>query len=80
MTNSLGHQIPIELLGRNESGRIVDIDGQSDVIHRLAEMGLREDVVIRMVQPGIPSIVAIGDQRLCLRFDEGVAIMVEPQC
>ena len=68
--------VPLELMACGEFGHVVQIDGPADVVHRLAEMGLREQASVRMVQPGRPCIVAVNDQRLSLRADEEVEILV----
>ncbi len=59
-----------------ESGQVIQVDGSLDVVHRLAEMGLREQVDIRMVQPGCPCIIALNGHRLSLRVDDDVEIFV----
>ena len=68
--------VPLELMACGEFGHVVQIDGPADVVHRLAEMGLREQASVRTVQPGRPCIVAVNDQRLSLRADEEVEILV----
>ncbi len=68
--------VPLELMARGEIGHVVQVDGPLDVVHRLAEMGLREQAVVRMVQPGRPCLVAVNDQRLSLRTDEDVTVLV----
>ena len=73
---SLGNIVPLTLMAAGESGQIIQVDGSVDVVHRLAEMGLREQAFIRMVQPGCPCIIALNDQRLSLRADDDVEILV----
>ncbi|TXT35027.1 MAG: ferrous iron transport protein A [Planctomycetota bacterium] len=68
--------VPLELMAAGEMGHVVQMDGSPDVVHRLAEMGLREQARILMVQPGSPCIVAVGDQRLSLRMDDDAEILV----
>ncbi len=71
--------VPLELMACGEVGHVVQVDGPPDVVHRLAEMGLRERAFVRMVQPGRPCIVAVEDHRLSLRADEDVEILVALQ-
>ena len=72
------HQVvPLEMLVAGEEARVVEIDGQSAFVDRLAEMGLRAGVVLRMVKPGQPCILAIDNHRLSFRCDEAAAILVE---
>ena len=68
--------VPLELMVCGEVGHVVQVDGPPDVVHRLAEMGLCEQAVVRMVQPGRPCLVAVNDQRLSLRADEDVTVLV----
>ena len=67
----------MELLSAGEEGQILEIDGDRDLINRLAEMGLREGVHIRMLRPGSPCIVALGNHRLSFRADESAVVLVE---
>ncbi len=71
--------VPLDLLGPGESARVVDIDGDESLVKRLHEMGLRPLTEIRIVQPGEPCIIAIGDQRLSFRGDECSVILVETE-
>jgi Fe2+ transport system protein FeoA len=69
--------LPLDALAANEFGRINLVDGEEKSVQRLAEMGLREGVTLRMIRPGEPSIVALGDQRLSVRLDAETVILVE---
>lgn len=68
--------IPMDLMAAGETGRVVQVDGSPDVVHRLAEMGLREQAHVLMIQPGSPCIVAVGDHRLSLRTADEAEIFV----
>lgn len=74
--------VPLELMSVGEVGRIVLLDGTPEVVHRLAEMGLREQCLVRMLQPGRPCLIVVGDHRLSLRYEEDVQILVAlgPSC
>jgi ferrous iron transport protein A len=69
--------IPLDLLQAGEHARIVDIDGESTLVTRLHEMGLRDGVEVTMVQSGEPCIIAVGNHRLSLRGGDTTVIMVE---
>lgn len=69
--------IPLDCLQAGEIGLIAWIDGKPDFITRLAEMGLRPGVVIRMIQPGRPCILALNGQRLSVRVDADTQVFVE---
>ncbi|MBI1345098.1 ferrous iron transport protein A [bacterium] len=69
--------IPLEMLKSGEQGAIYDVDGAADLVHRLAEMGLREGVRVRMLRPGSPCILDINHQKLSFRVDDQATILVE---
>jgi ferrous iron transport protein A len=69
--------VPLALLQPGESGRIHDVCGSPEATARLAEMGLREGVFVRMIQTGTPCLVALGDQRLTFRGGDGDDIFVD---
>jgi len=71
--------IPLDLLKAGEHARIVQIDGQHDVVNRLQEMGLHEHVEITMLQPGQPCLIAVGNHRLSFRGEEAAVIFVQPE-
>ena len=65
------------MLQAGEEGRILDIDGERAMVTRLAEMGLREGVLVRMVKAGAPCIIAIGNHRISFRGEESTVVLVE---
>lgn len=69
--------LPLDLLAAGESAEIVEVTGAPEEIHRLAEMGIRQGAVVRMVQPGCPCILTVDDRRFTLRLDTSVTVMVE---
>lgn len=73
----LAQILPLELLAAGETARICDVAGSQTLVHRLAEMGLREGVTVHMLQPGRPCIVAVANHRISFRGDESACIMVE---
>lgn len=73
----MSHLLPLEALQSGESGRIHEIDGQSELVQRLAEMGLHPGATVRMLRPGSPCIVDINHQRLSYRCDDRASILVE---
>lgn len=75
--DSISQILPLELLRKGETGVIHDLEGCEDVIHRLAEMGLRPGVSFTMLQPGQPCVVRVGEHRLTLRLDPSLQILVE---
>jgi ferrous iron transport protein A len=71
--------VSLELLKAGERGRICDLAGSPDFVHRLQEMGLREGATVEMVRPGSPCILAVDHHRFSLRLDELATVLVEVQ-
>jgi len=69
--------LPMQLLNPGETGCITDVAGDTQLVRRLGEMGLRTGVEVRMVQPGSPCIVAFDHQRLTFRGDDDAVVLVE---
>ncbi|MDZ4683900.1 MAG: FeoA family protein [Planctomycetaceae bacterium] len=69
--------VPLELLKSGEEGRVCEIDGRPDFVHRLAEMGLRTGATVRMLRPGSPCILDLDHQRLSFRADQVASVFVE---
>lgn len=60
------------------TGVITRMDGQSQIIARLLEMGLLPGEQVRIVRAGAPLILQVGDTRLCVRPDQLDGIRVSP--
>lgn len=73
----MSHILPMQWLQPGETGCILEIGGETNLIRRLDEMGLRTGVEVRMVQPGLPCIVALDEQRLSFRGADDAVVMVE---
>ena len=71
--------VPLHLLAAGETGCICDVSGESSLVVRLEEMGLREGVYVRMVQPGQPCIIAFDGHRLSFRGENDVTVLVTVQ-
>jgi Fe2+ transport system protein FeoA len=68
--------VPLSLLRAGQAGQVERVDGASDFLHRLREMGLRQGVEVCMLRPGRPCIVRIGCQKLCFRAVELEGVQV----
>ncbi len=68
--------IPLNLLPTGQTANIDRVTGQPDQVHRLEELGLRGGATIEMVQSGSPCIVRLAGQKLCVRADELLSILV----
>jgi ferrous iron transport protein A len=69
-------QIPMLLLQPGQSGLVCDVVGDSQLVHRLREMGLYGGVEVKMIRAGSPCIIGLGRQRLGIRVDELASILV----
>lgn len=70
--------LPLDLLSPGERARVVDIDGEPELVHRLKELGIQEGTELQLVQSGNPCIIAIDNQRFSFRGENAAAILVEP--
>lgn len=73
----MSHVVPLELLRSGEHGRVCEVDGRPDFVHRLEEMGLRPGVTVRMLRPGSPCILDLNHQRLTFRAEQSANVFVE---
>jgi ferrous iron transport protein A len=60
---------PLELLSNGQEARIVDICGDSQQVHRLAEIGIRLGSALRMIRCGQPCLLSVDGRRLSLRLN-----------
>jgi Fe2+ transport system protein FeoA len=70
--------IPLARLVAGQAARISHVRGRADHVHRLEEFGLRTNVAIRMFRPGNPCIIHLDGNKVCLRADDYLQVLVEP--
>ena len=70
--------IPLDLLLPGQSGFVTQIVGQSDCVQRVEEFGLRKGTEIQMFRPGNPCIIHVAGNKVCLRADGAVRVLVAP--
>lgn len=70
--------IPIHRLRRGQAAHIHSIVGRPDHVHRLREFGLRDGLEVEMFQPGNPCIVRLAGNKICLRSDDLLRVLVAP--
>lgn len=68
--------IPLHCMFAGQKGRIDQVLGDVDQVHRLRELGLRDGVEIEMLQPGSPCIVRLAGHKLCFRGNEATNVLV----
>jgi Fe2+ transport system protein FeoA len=67
---------PLHLLPAGAAGRIAQLLGEREQVHRLEELGLRSGVMIQMISAGSPCIVHVAGARLCFRSSELLGVLV----
>jgi ferrous iron transport protein A len=70
--------IPLNQLPAGQAAFIRCIEGHPDHIHRLEEIGLRGGARIEMFRPGNPCIIRLAGNKICLRSDDLLHVIVEP--
>ena len=70
------HVVHLGDLAAGESGTIVEIEGQPDMVARLQAMGLRNGCRVRMIRPGDACLIAIDNHRLGFRGAEAASVHV----
>lgn len=70
--------IPLSLLPKGRSAYINRVSGRADHVHRLEEFGLRGGAKIEMFRPGNPCIIRMAGNKVCLRSDELLQVLVVP--
>jgi Fe2+ transport system protein FeoA len=70
--------LPLELLDRDTWADVAEVTGEHHWVSRLAELGLRTGCRLRVLQPGSPCLLQVGECRLCLRADLAGQILVRP--
>ena len=70
--------LPLELVGSGEFAIIEEVHGDTGLVGRLAELGLRHGCRLQVLQPGSPCMLQVGGCRLCLRSEEAMRIFVRP--
>jgi len=70
--------IPLESLDTGRAAAVTAVVGQPETVNRLREIGLHQGAEVEMVQSGRPCIVRVNGQRLCLRADDLLQVLVRP--
>jgi ferrous iron transport protein A len=66
----------LEELERGELAEVISVEGNTDWIARMAELGISPGQQIRILQPGSPCLVSLGGSRLSLRLGQGGRVWV----
>lgn len=68
--------IPLSRLKAGQCAEVTRILGPADHVHRLEEFGFRSGMTVRMFRPGNPCIVRMAGNKVCLRADELLHVLV----
>lgn len=78
MATDLGCElIPLRFLAVGERARIGQLLGRPQDRQRLEELGLRQGVMLEMIQSGSPCIIRFNGGKFCLRDDDSFGVLVE---
>ncbi len=80
MAPTLAHDQLVSLarLRAGQQARVRAVRGQQEHVRRLHECGLYHGSVVQMFQPGTPCIIRLAGNKVCLRADETLDVLVEP--
>jgi Fe2+ transport system protein FeoA len=70
--------MPLELLPSGEWADIAEVNGDSHWVNRMAELGVRVGSRVRVLQPGSPCLLQVGQSRFSLRGDWSLQVLVRP--
>ena len=68
--------ISLSDLVAGQSARVSHITGPTDHVHRLEEFGVRGGTKIEMFRPGNPCIIRMAGNKVCLRSDDLLRVLV----
>ena len=61
------NSVPLQDLPLSTPAEVADVFGSDDEVARLAELGLHNGAVMRLVRQGSPCIFQVNNSRICLR-------------
>jgi ferrous iron transport protein A len=70
--------LPLELLDCGQWAEVAEVSGEPGWVGRLADLGLRVGIRLRILQAGSPCLLQVGGTRLSLRRDGDLQILVRP--
>ena len=70
--------VPLDHLQPGQSARISRLVGHPDHVHRLREFGLCDGVRVEMFRRGNPCIIRLAGNKVCIRADELLDVLVVP--
>jgi ferrous iron transport protein A len=68
--------LPLQYLAAGQRGRIDQLLGRPEEVHRLQELGMRIGTPVEVVQSGTTCIVKLDGSKLAFRDSEGSRVLV----
>lgn len=69
--------IPLKMMSQGQTGKVDQLMGRVDDVHRLEELGLRRGTRVEMVQAGTPCIIRLSGHKLCFRDNDLFNVLVD---
>ena len=70
--------IPLHSLRAGELASVALVVGDPNDVHQLHEFGLRQGTPIEMFRAGNPCIIRLAGNKVCLRADRQLRVLVRP--
>ena len=70
--------LPLELVNSGEWAEVAEVKGEPGWIGRLAELGIRAGIRLKVLRSGCPCLLQIDGSRLSLRGELAMQILVSP--
>jgi Fe2+ transport system protein FeoA len=70
--------IPLSQLKAGQKAIVAGLEGNSNDVARLSEMGFRRGVEFEALRNGTTAIVKVNCQTLCLRLNKEMVVRVQP--
>ena len=70
--------LPVEMLGSGDWADVAEVQGESNWVSRMAELGVRAGSRLKVLQSGSPCLLEVGGSRLSLRANLAMQILVRP--
>ncbi len=70
--------VPLSQLVTGQKAEVGQLMGEPNNVRRLAEMGFACGTALEMIRSGSPCIIGLGRQRICIRANEVMNVLVHP--
>ncbi len=70
--------LPVEFLSPGEWADVAEVMGEATWVGRMAELGVRAGSRLRVLRPGCPCLLQVGNSRLSVRGESAMQILVRP--